>query len=116
MEKPAILRSRGCCGFAMVQFMAHLHRPSGTKTPIPLRRFQSRRIFTAPVPGNQNTFRDVGFWEKNAAGIPVEKKVRDLPPVAMVDIPGKPLKDWVRQYQQGVLAIDEGVGTTDKSS
>ena len=33
----------------------------------------------------------------------------------MVDIPGKPLKDWVRQYQQGVLAIDEGVGRLIKA-
>jgi arylsulfatase A-like enzyme len=63
-----------------------------------------------PRPGKPKYVRDVGFWEKNEVGIPVEKKVRDLPPVAMVDIPGKPLKDWVRQYQQGVLAIDEGVG------
>lgn len=28
----------------------------------------------------------------------------------MKDIPGRPLRDWVRQYHQGVLAIDEGVG------
>ena len=68
-----------------------------------------------PVPENQSTSETLGFGKKNETGIPVEKKVRDLPPVAMVDIPGKPLKDWVRQYQQGVLAIDEGVGRLIKA-
>ena len=28
----------------------------------------------------------------------------------MKDFPGRSLTDWVRQYHQGVLAIDEGVG------
>ena len=36
--------------------------------------------------------------------------MRDKPPVGMKDSPGRPLADWVRQYHQGVCAIDEGVG------
>jgi arylsulfatase A-like enzyme len=53
-------------------------------------------------------------WEpKN--GEPVEKKVRELGPVGMRDIPGKPLREWIKQYHEGVLAIDEGVGRVLKA-
>ncbi len=50
------------------------------------------------------------FWEPGEDGEPVEKKRAGPTPVGMKDLPGRPLKDWIRQYQQGVLAIDEGVG------
>ena len=47
-------------------------------------------------------------WEpKN--GVPVERKVRELGPVGM-KIFGRPLRDWIQQYHEGVRAIDEGVG------
>ena len=63
-----------------------------------------------PRPGKPEYVRKMEFWEPGKDGKPVERKVRDLGPVGMKDIPGRPLKDWVRQYNQGVLAIDEGVG------
>lgn len=63
-----------------------------------------------PRPGKPQYVRQMEFWEPGKDGIPVERKVRELGPVGMKDMPGRPLKDWVRQYHQGVLAIDEGVG------
>ena len=63
-----------------------------------------------PRPGKPKYVREMEFWEPGKDGGPVERKVRDLGPVGMKDMPGRPLKDWVRQYHQGVLAIDEGVG------
>jgi len=43
-------------------------------------------------------------------GRAVERKVRELGPVGMKDIPGRPHEEWVKQYHEGVLAIDESVG------
>jgi arylsulfatase A-like enzyme len=63
-----------------------------------------------PRPGKPEYARKIEFWEPGRNGEPVERKVRDVVPVGMKDIPGRPLKEWVRQYHQGVLAIDEGVG------
>ncbi|MGB7344170.1 MAG: sulfatase-like hydrolase/transferase [Pirellulaceae bacterium] len=66
-----------------------------------------------PRPGKPQYVQKMEFWEpgKGAnAGQPVERKVRELGPVGMKDMPGRPLAEWVRQYHQGVLAIDEGVG------
>lgn len=63
-----------------------------------------------PRPGKPEYVRQMEFWEPGKDGRPVERKVRDLGPVGMKDIPGRPLEEWVRQYHQGVLAIDEGVG------
>jgi arylsulfatase A-like enzyme len=62
-----------------------------------------------PRPGKPKYVQEMEHWEpKN--GEPVEKKVRELGPVGMKDIPGRPLRDWIRQYHEGVRAIDEGVG------
>ena len=63
-----------------------------------------------PRPGKPKYIREMEFWEPNTDGEPVERKVRELGPVGMKDIPGRRLSDWIRQYHQGVLAIDEGVG------
>ena len=52
---------------------------------------------------------NMAMWEEKK-GIPVEKARVGKTPVGMKDLPGRPLKDWIRQYNQGVLAIDEGVG------
>ena len=68
-----------------------------------------------PRPGKPEYVREMEFWEPGSNGIPVERKVRELGPVGMKDIPGRPLKDWVRQYNQGVCAIDEGVGRLMKA-
>jgi arylsulfatase A-like enzyme len=59
--------------------------------------------------------KNMDMWEKNKDGIPVEKARVGKTPVGMVDLPGRPLKDWIRQYSQGVSAIDEGVGRLLKS-
>ncbi|MCH2206064.1 MAG: sulfatase-like hydrolase/transferase [Lentisphaerales bacterium] len=48
-------------------------------------------------------------------GVPVEAPRKGKTPVGMVDTPGRTLADWIRQYNQGVLAIDEGVGRLLKS-
>ena len=62
-----------------------------------------------PRPGKPKYVQKMEHWEpKN--GEPVEKKVRELGPVGMKDIPGRPLRDWIRQYHEGVRAIDQGVG------
>ena len=62
-----------------------------------------------PRLGKPKYVQKMEHWEpKN--GEPVEKKVRELGPVGMKDIPGRPLRDWIRQYHEGVRAIDEGVG------
>ena len=63
-----------------------------------------------PRAGKPKYVREMEFWQPGKDGQPVERKVRDLGPVGMKDMPGRSLKDWVRQYHQGVLAIDEGVG------
>ena len=63
-----------------------------------------------PRPGKPQYVDSMEFWTPGKNGEPVERKVREQAPVAMKDMPGRPLKEWVRQYQQGVLAIDEGVG------
>ena len=57
-----------------------------------------------PRPGKPKYVREMEFWERGANGDPVERKVRELGPVGMKDIPGRPLADWIRQYHQGVLA------------
>ncbi|MCM8542049.1 MAG: sulfatase-like hydrolase/transferase [Lentisphaeraceae bacterium] len=49
-------------------------------------------------------------------GIPVEMPRKNgKTPVAMKDLPGRPLKDSIRQYNQGVSAIDEAVGRLMKT-
>ena len=63
-----------------------------------------------PRPDKPEYIQKMEFWEPGKNGEPVERQVRKVSPVGMKDLPGRPLKDWVRQYHQGVLAIDEGVG------
>jgi len=63
-----------------------------------------------PRPGKPGYVDRMEFWEPGKDGQPVERQVRKTAPVGMKDFPGRPLRDWVRQYHQGVLAIDEGVG------
>jgi len=58
---------------------------------------------------------DMNMWEPNKVGVPIEKQRPGPTPVGMIDTPGRTLKDWIRQYNQGVLAIDEGVGKLLKS-
>jgi arylsulfatase A-like enzyme len=62
-----------------------------------------------PRPGKPKYIREMEFWKPGKDG-PVERKVRELGPVGMKDMPGRPLRDWVQQYHEGVLAIDENIG------
>jgi arylsulfatase A-like enzyme len=61
-------------------------------------------------PGKPEYADTMEFWEPGPNGEPVEKKRQGDTPVGMVDLPGRSLRDWVQQYHQGVLAIDENVG------
>lgn len=63
-----------------------------------------------PRPGKPEYVNKMEYWEKGKKGGPVERQARKEAPVGMKDFPGRPLHDWVRQYHQGVLAIDEAVG------
>lgn len=63
-----------------------------------------------PRPGKPKYVQKMEHWGPGKDGQPVERKVRELGPVGMKDIPGRPLRDWIQQYHEGVLAIDEGVG------
>lgn len=81
----------------------HLKEYDDIEVPVP------KDVFP-PRPGKPKYIREMNYWEPNKDGIPVERKARDKPPVGMKDFPGRTLKDWVRQYHQGVLAIDESVG------
>lgn len=63
-----------------------------------------------PRAGKPEYVQKTEFWEPGKNGEPVERSVRKNSPVGMKDMPGRPLKDWIRQYHQGVIAIDEGVG------
>lgn len=75
----------------------------GVEVPVP-------KDVYPPRPGKPEYVDQMEFWTPNDAGIPVERQVRKNSPVGMQDLPGRPLKDWIRQYHQGVIAIDEGVG------
>ena len=63
-----------------------------------------------PRPEKPEYMNQMEFWKPGPNGEPVEKGREGPVPVGMQDLPGRPLKDWIRQYQQGVLSIDEGVG------
>jgi arylsulfatase A-like enzyme len=83
----------------------HLAAYPGVQVPTP-------KDIYPPRPGKPAYVNRMAFWKKGPKGIPVEQQFRKAKkiPVAMKDMPGRPLKDWIRQYHQGVLAIDEGVG------
>ena len=81
----------------------HINRYKSIDVSVP-------RDIYPPRPGKPEYIRTAEFWEPGPAGKPVERKARDRPPVGMKDHPGRSLTDWVRQYHQGVIAIDEGVG------
>lgn len=63
-----------------------------------------------PRVGKPEYMNKMEFWVEGTNGEAVEKGREGRVPVGMQDVPGRTLRDWVRQYQQGVLAIDEGVG------
>ena len=89
----------------------------GPFTPAERHRGQHKSAF---VPAPKDVFppradkpeyvRKMEYWEPGKDGAPVERKARENSPVGMKDMPGRPLTDWVQQYHEGVLAIDENVG------
>jgi arylsulfatase A-like enzyme len=58
-----------------------------------------------PRPGKPAYVQAQENWVPGPDGEPVE-----VPKAFNYQQPGRPLKDWIRQYHQGVLAIDEGIG------
>jgi arylsulfatase A-like enzyme len=66
----------------------------------------------APRPGKPEYLQSFSMWEKGPAGEPVLKRgergkqVGDDAETAK----GRTLSSWVRQYNQAVLALDEGIG------
>ena len=83
----------------------HLKAYPGVEVPLPADIFPPRE-------GKPEYAQKFHSWARGPKGHAVERRFRKQSqvPVAMKDMPGRPLKDWVRQYHQGVLAIDEGVG------
>ena len=88
-----------------------VHRPF-TPAQRHLDAYPSVRI-SVPVdiyplrPGKPGYMQKINFWEKAPDGQPV---MRGGNFHGTRGIHGNTLNDWVRQYHQGVLAIDEGVG------
>lgn len=68
----------------------------------------------APRKGKPQYVQDLNLWMKDPAGSgqPVLRsgKVEMASVKPRSGLHGNTIHDWVRQYQQGVLAIDEGVG------
>ena len=97
----------------------HKGEHGGAKIPVPKDVYPPRQ-------GKPKYVQKMEHWEpagpkhvrpglQITIGEPVEKKVRELGPVGMRVIPGKPLREWIKQYHEGVLAIDEGVGRVLKA-
>jgi len=65
-----------------------------------------------PRPGKPDYMQHIAFWEKDPHGQPVMKggAFGGKTVEGIKGIHGNRLHDWVRQYHEGVLAIDEGVG------
>jgi arylsulfatase A-like enzyme len=57
--------------------------------------FETPADIFSPRPGKPDWAQKVNHWDKGPGGTPLFR--------------GRSLTSWVRQYQQGVLAIDEGV-------
>jgi arylsulfatase A-like enzyme len=64
-----------------------------------------------PRPGKPAYMQKINYWAKGKDGQPFMKGPGfQAQTVNTQGIHGNTLTDWVRQYHQGVLAIDEGVG------
>ena len=91
----------------------------GPHTPAE-RHLQEHATFDLPIPadiypprpGKPAYMQEIEFWVRGADGQPVMKggALTGQTVEGKKGIHGNTLHDWVRQYQQGVLAIDEGVG------
>jgi len=82
----------------------HKNAYPGVKVPTPADIYP-------PRPGKPEYMQKIASWEKGPTGEPIlkaegnGKQVGDTAEAKA----GRTLSDWVRQYNQGVLALDEGV-------
>jgi arylsulfatase A-like enzyme len=74
----------------------HLQEYPGAKVPVPSDIYPPRA-------GKPDYVQQLDVWIKGPDGQPILKAQKDK-------ADAKTLDDWVRQYNQGVLALDEGVG------
>ncbi len=83
----------------------HLNDYSDLKIPIP-------KDIYPPRPGKPGYMQKIEYWEKGPDGFPQMKggSFQGKTVEGNRGIHGNSLSDWTRQYHQGVLAIDEGVG------
>ncbi len=83
----------------------HLNAYPNVKTPIP-------QDIYPPRPGKPEYMQHIEYWVKGADDQPEMKggSFGGKTVEGSLGIHGNTLNDWVRQYHQGVLAIDEGVG------
>ena len=82
----------------------HLQTLPDVNIPVPADIFP-------PRPGKPDWMQKIEHWIPDANGTPVMKgNGFTAQTVDTKGIHGNTLNDWVRQYHQGVIAIDEGVG------
>ena len=86
----------------------HLDAYPNPKVPIP-------KDIYSPRPGKPSYVQKIQHWIKGSNGEPVlcDASMKTIKPHR--GIHGETLQAWVRQYHQGVLAIDEGVGRLMKA-
>lgn len=66
--------------------------------------------------GKPQWMQQFGVWQEGPDGQPIAKSAEGKPETGGAEGKrGKTLTDWVRQYNQGVLALDEGVGRLMKT-
>ena len=106
--------NHGTCGFAMEQSMDRSLPLTVIWNATRTLMFQCQRMCILLSAGKPAY---VARWNFGNVGqrASLLRDVRDTSPVGMKDQPGRQLSDWVRQYHQGVLAIDENVGRLMKS-
>ncbi len=83
----------------------HLNTYPGVQAPVP-------KDIYPPRPNKPGYMQKIQFWVKGADGQPEMKggAFGGKTVSGAKGIHGNSLNDWTRQYHQGVLAIDEGVG------
>ncbi|MHC4994551.1 MAG: sulfatase-like hydrolase/transferase [Planctomycetota bacterium] len=63
-----------------------------------------------PRPGKPTYASEMKFWNEGPDGVPELKSGINQRTVSVMSLHGNNIHQWVRQYHQGVLAIDEAVG------
>lgn len=87
----------------------HMNEYPDLKIPVP-------EDIYPPRPGKPDYMQKMEYWVKGNNGEPVMKAgAFKAATIETKGVHGNTLHDWVRQYHQGVLAIDEGVGRLMKT-